>query len=202
MSKSLLCSFFIVAFAMLRTAPTAPVPDDTPLYFATTLGTTWEYQFAHREVTTTEMVTKVQRLKDLNYRVTVSRDILGELQEWDEYEVSPSGVLLVEGERARFDTPLCLLRVPAKKSERWGLKTTFLLGSIDRGVRTTTGFEAVAVPAGKYTTIRVEQDLPRPGGQPVRVTYWYAAGVGLVKVLGPEGEGYDRVLKTFTPGKD
>jgi hypothetical protein len=54
--------------------------------------------------------------------------------------------------------------------------------------------EEVEVPAGKNQASGVEVVLEPSGGETKKVTYWYAAGIGLIK--------YERnELQEFIPGK-
>ena len=63
--------------------------------------------------------------------------------------------------------------------------------------------EKVEVPAGKFKSIRVEQET-EANGKTVRYEEWYAPEVGLVKkVFHHLGAAKQvQVLKSFTPGKD
>ena len=72
-----------------------------------------------------------------------------------------------------------------------------------KGTFTTAGLEEVEVPAGKFKALRVELEVKEQSGRavaaPQRVRYWFAAGVGLVKmeVVGMK-EPNTRLLKSFT----
>jgi hypothetical protein len=59
------------------------------------------------------------------------------------------------------------------------------------------GPEEVLVPAGKYRAIRVEYRGAKDGKEET-ATFWYAAEVGLVKMV---CAGAVQELKSFTPGK-
>jgi hypothetical protein len=57
--------------------------------------------------------------------------------------------------------------------------------------------ERVRVPAGEYDAVVVDKQV---GRHPPLLTFWYARGVGLVKIV--NGERTLKALKSFTQGKD
>ena len=58
------------------------------------------------------------------------------------------------------------------------------------------------MPAGTFKAIPVTYTVTEVDGKPIAkptvYTYWYAAGVGVVKL---KYDGGEKVLKSFTPGK-
>ena len=171
-----------------------PHPKDPPPNNPTAVGARWVYRTADGtdEVRT---VTKVEtRGRDVivhEARVTGDEDIpLGATA------VSPSGLSRPSSGGRDLDPPLPLLKLPAKPGETWEWTSPF---DGARHKYKTRGEEEVAVPAGKYKAVAVEDEFAR-GGKPVRGVYWYAPGVGLVKAVtkSEAGEQVGLALKSFS----
>ncbi|MBA4067859.1 MAG: hypothetical protein C0501_29995 [Isosphaera sp.] len=157
----------------------APVPPDggkPAPYLPARKGTTWVYAYDGGEVT--YVVTAVEE-KDGCKLVTQRRVVDdGGMVFGTKVSVSDKGLYLVDTRDGDLDSPLPLLKLPAKAGDKWEV-------SVDRpkkltGVVTVAGVEEVKVPAGAYTAVRVEWKYTLDGASQSR-TYWYAPGVGLVK---------------------
>jgi hypothetical protein len=98
-----------------------------------------------------------------------------------------------------YDPPVCLLKLPAKPGDTW---TTELSGKGQprKTIYTYRGEEEVEVPAGKFKALKIESEMET--GKSVRATFWYVAGIGMVKSSTKFGDT-ERVyaLKSFTAGK-
>ena len=111
--------------------------------------------------------------------------------------MSKKGLFLVgNGSANRLAGPICRLRLPARPGDQWVHS--------DGGVTyvfTVAGAEEVEVPAGKFkAAVRVEMEVRYERGASLRITYWYAPEVGLVK----SEVGKDKkqiLLKSFAKGK-
>lgn len=194
-------AFFIcVAAALLGLVASAtPVPKDAAKpepepYFATTVGTTWEYQ-GGKDVLV-DVVTEVEK-RGGTLQVTVGRAVDGKVANHRVYEVSRDSLHWVEASTGPLDPPLLLLRLPAKAGDKWdvdskknGVKFT---GSV-----TVMGNEKLVVPAGTFETVRVEFAFVEGTDPEMKTTYWYAQNVGIVK-RSTKGGG-EVVLKKFTSG--
>jgi hypothetical protein len=64
------------------------------------------------------------------------------------------------------------------------------------------GEEEVTVPAGKYKAVKVERVITAQDGKaldkPLKITVWFAKGIGRVKVVPTEGSKL--ALKSFVLG--
>ena len=184
----------------------APIPKDAKkpvLYFPTKVGAKWVYEFEDG-TTYTEAVTKVQKGKDGGFRVTAGKVRDEVALALDLYEVSDKGLFLLEAGKAAFDPPMSYINLSQKVGVKWENKSTLLGDIVDHGTRRIVEIEKVEVPAGKFDAIRIENQPPATVGQKaeqVTHTYWYAPDVGLVK-LSSTKKDVNRVLKSFTPGKD
>jgi hypothetical protein len=192
--RSLVVAVVVVVIGPLF-APAAPVPkhlmkDRPAQYFPTTVGTKWVYEDPNGEETLelvkvevvngAQVVSVVKVLDDRtapNQRVAVSATQIARLA-W-------SGEPFVE--------PLVMLKIPCRAGEKWEYDTAGV-----KGTDTIAGVERVTVPAGTFEAVRVDSVYTFVG-KTENDSFWYAAGIGLVKMKYDGGK--ERVLKSFTPGK-
>ena len=88
---------------------------------------------------------------------------------------------------------------PAKAGEIWNFETSCTAVVARKGTMRVAAVENVEVPAGKFTAVRVEENVTAISGDRYRQTFWYAPGVGVVPL---DFEGFKLVLTPFTPVKD
>jgi hypothetical protein len=96
-----------------------------------------------------------------------------------------------------------VLKLPAKEGETWEFASKDK-GDLTLTDRYTTGKEEeIEVPAGKFKAIRVDMETVSNGRTAVRMTYWHAPGVGVVKEVRHIDRQPDMVwvLKAFTRGE-
>lgn len=186
----------VVSAAVTIPALAAPVPKhlmpkDPPLPFPTTVGTTWVYVGSSGEQT---IVISAVEDKDGAKLVTteyVSAD--GKRSPHMVQYVSEKGLFLVAERGKKYDSSWCILKWPHREGDAW---ETQLKGPFDgRGTMTAGPLEKVKVPAGEFTAGRVEWELSLRNQPPSKSTYWYARGIGLVRL------DDHMLLKSFTPGK-
>jgi hypothetical protein len=173
-------------------APAAPVPkhlmkDRPPNYYPTTVGATWVYTFAGREET--RFISKVEEVNGAKL-VTVEQ----ERGVWEKMSVSANGLARVQIFATALDPPLIMLQAPFRVGHSWEDKTAGILGT-----KTISAIEQVKVPAGTFEAVRVDAAYTLVGMKN-NDSFWYAPGVGLVKMV--YGGGQECVLKSFTPGKE
>ncbi len=198
--------FVFPCFALLVTVGmAAPVPKDTKkpvLYFPTKVGAKWVYEFEGGS-TYADVVTEVEEGKDEALLVSVGHQFdNGEVFITHKYELSPKGLFAVALELNAYDPPICLFKLPFKASEKWENKTKLGGEAVNHGARRVIGIEKVEVPAGKFEAIGVEYwPSVKPEEKAIRHLEWYAPDIGMVKLESTVKE-YNRVLKSFKPGKD
>jgi hypothetical protein len=167
---------------------------DKCVYEARTGTSTTEY---------TETVTKVET-KDGKLVVSVGRELKDEVIPISKVEVSEKGLFRVASGNQDLAIPTPLLKLPAKAGDSWTNEPAVPDGAVKRTVKYTVGKEEeVEVPAGKFKAVQVEVEQIIEGRERTLVTtYWYAAGVGVVKsTMNAGGKERTVVLKSFTPGK-
>jgi len=194
--------------AVLGTVSAAPVPKDAGkpvLYFPTEVGTKIEYkdetggnyQSAGKIVSaeTKDGVTTIT----LEWKLANEQDGSRVLQE--KLAVSAKGVFRVSLGGMDLTPPMCLLKLPVKRGDKWD--TTFTHGGTKSVGEAYAGEpEVVKTPAGKFTAIPVEYEYTIDKVTR-RMTHWYAPQAGLVQESfnGYKQEGKLIVLKTLQPPK-
>ena len=159
------------------------MPKDPPFNYPATVGTTWVYDCGGREETLT--ISKVEA-KDGAKLITTEYVGAGGNRHHMTLSVGAAGVFLVAEGGSTYPTPWCIFKLPHKEGDTW--KTAGHGSDMKAGA-----MEKVKVPVGEITAARVDWDL---GGR--NVVYWYADGIGLVKMEGGANKG----LKSFTRGKE
>jgi hypothetical protein len=204
---------FRIAAALLAILLVASIATAAPTlkgketyYFPTTEGDqrVYETRDGDRVRETTDVVMKVEK-KDGALIVTVGREVKGDRRAMSKVEVSDKGVTQLSGPFP-FKPPHPVVKLPVKPGEQW----THVSESGDgpagtKSIHTVAKEEEIEVPAGKFKAVRMDVELTFVGGRgetTIRVSRWYAPGVGLVKsVQGTGGTESVIVLKSFTPGK-
>jgi hypothetical protein len=185
----------LVSTLFAAVAPAAPVPKhlmkDPVYYFPLRVGTKWVYTDPEGEET---LVISGIEVVDGSRIVTVERQGNGKAVVWEKMAVSARGLSRVEGLGGKLDPPLEMLRTPAVVGNKWEFKTTGVDGTDSIGA-----IEQLKVPAGTFEAVRVDA-VYSLGGSEQKTTFWYARNVGLVKM--DYNGGKERVLKSFTPGKE
>jgi hypothetical protein len=159
-----------VALTSVHGAP-ALKQKDPGYYYLTTVGDRWTMRTG--AVDQTFSITRVEK-KDGALIVDVGIVQDGRDQLIQQMRISEDGVFRLSMATTTYQTPECLLMLPYRQGQEW----EFDLGDGNGGHSKLTAVrrESVDTPAGQFDAIRVE----RTGGN--AATYWFAEGVGLVKV--------------------
>ncbi len=193
----------LVPVVVAAVAPAAPVPKlagkGETRYYPTTLGAKWVYTDASGDDVL--VISKVEEVKGAKV-VTVER-VEGEKRfPFEKVRVSEGGVARVAIPQGEFDPPLVLLSVPFKVGDAWTYRGAGAGTLAQQRTSAVFGSEKVTVPAGTFDAVRVDAEYTIAFGQATvkhSCSFWYAPGVGLVKMKDGNAE---RVLKSFTPGKE
>jgi hypothetical protein len=166
--------------------PTHLMPKDKPFSFPG-VGATWVYTSGNgREETIT--ISSVED-KDGAKLITTEYVRPGGNCHYMTWSVRASGVFLVAEDGRTYPTPWCVFKLPHKEGDTWKTEG-------HGGDRKAGPMEKVKVAAGEILAARVEWDL---GGGRI-ASYWYADGIGLVKMDSVGGPGKE--LKSFTRGQE
>jgi hypothetical protein len=205
MLRAITVAVLLALFIASLTA--APVPKEINPpgpFFPAKLGTAWAYRgtFPSGEQETTEVILESET-KDGETRFSVGCALNDNgtgprLLGADRFVAKADGLFLLEQAGAKYDPPLCILKLPLRRGDSW--KVSVLRGEEKVEGNFTVGkeLEEVAVPAGKFRAYRVERRLVSRGKE--EAIYWYAPGVGVVKKVGsPTNPKYrnEHVLKCF-----
>jgi hypothetical protein len=89
-----------------------------------------------------------------------------------------------------------------KSGETWSSERTIAGAERAQLLYTMGNEERIETPAGPFTALVVIGETVVNGKTAIKVTSWYAPGVGLVKSTMTTGTSERvQVLKSFTPGK-
>ena len=186
-----------VALTTLLLLGAAPVPKHLMKgqpYWPTAIGTKWVYDLNGMEEA--EEITKAEEHNG-GMRLTVRCRL------WDNtVDVSKEGVIRRMLGQFRLDAEMA--RFPLKAGDSWTVAQPIQEGiQANAGTMTVGETKDVSVPAGKFRATKVTFEVTEVNGKPIAkpqtFTYWYAQGVGTIRV---EWDGGEKVLKSFTPPRE
>jgi hypothetical protein len=186
-----------VALTTLLLLGAAPVPKhlmkDRP-YWPTAVGTKWVYDLNGMEEA--EEITGAEEHNG-GTRLTVRCRL------WDN-TVDVSKEVVIRRTLGQFRLDAEMVRFPLKAGDSWAVAQPIQEGiQANAGTMTVGETKDVSVPAGKFRATKVTFEVTEVNGQPIAkpqtFTYWYARGVGTIRV---EWDGGEKVLKSFTPPRE
>jgi hypothetical protein len=206
----LLLPILLGSAVILGTGSAAPVPRDgekPALYFPTQVGTKFAYKDQSGDdfqsaatitgADTKDGVTTVS-VEWVHFNKQDGKRLLKE-----KLAVSAKGVFRVSLNGTELTPPLCLLKLPVKKDDKWD--TSFTSDGVKSEGRAVAGeSQEVKTPAGKFTVVPVHYEYTIEK-QTRRMTRWFAPQVGVVQESsrGYKDEPVLLVLKTFElPNRD
>jgi hypothetical protein len=195
MSRLLAALACLTAIPVLVAAPVPAhlMPRDPPLGFPTRVGTTWVYEGNYGKRTI--VISAKEEKGEYTLVTTEWVDDAGKRTPHMVTRVSVEGVFLVAEGGQKYENPWCILKLPHREGQTWETRWRYTeKEGYNVGTMTAGPFEKVRVPAGAVTAARIEWECGAAASG--KVTYWYAHGIGLVKM------DENMVLKSFAPGKD
>lgn len=169
------------------------------VYFATRVGAKWVYKEGKR--VESRVVTGVSTNGKDTYVSVSKEDKSGKNAPLWRVKVTAKGLVRLGLRPFEAQPPIVLLKLPIKSGQHW--KYLMLDGPVikEEGTMTCYGPERVTVPAGTFTAVRVVAESIVSYStlltQPVKTTYWYAPGVGLVKRV--DHQGRMLILQEYLP---
>jgi len=162
-------------------------------YFPLRVGDTWQYRSTTADGKQSEFSIKVLNEEKENGNTLYLVETVSTFQPIHDWYSKPSGWVLMHrqeyvkaGNKAEYDPTKQFLKNPLASGDSWHWKGKGMMGlEIDES-NDVSGPETVSVPAGKFAAMKVMTKVVQ-GGAPVTKTYWYAAGVGLVKSMTDTG---------------
>jgi hypothetical protein len=175
--------------------------ENTPNYYPMKVGTKWTYRLnANGQLE--QLGATIARTEKVNdkelYRLESS--VGGKVTMSENLSSSAEGVFRHRANGVDATPPICVIKYPVKKGEKWDTDTT--LGANKFKISSTvTGEEDVEVPAGKYKTVTVEVNS-EAAGMKFTTKYWFAADVGIVKQVATiGGNTISLELEKYEPAK-
>jgi hypothetical protein len=153
----------------------------TPDYYPLKAGSKWHYVGELSNGRKFMFLCQVSKIEeDAGKRlVRVETIVNGGLMSAERVYVDAGGVFRDQTDGSPVSPPECLLKYPVKEGESWTSK--FKNGDESVTVEAKAGkLEEVQVPAGKYRAIAVQSEMTGSEST-VRVTTWFAPGVGIIK---------------------
>lgn len=191
----------VLLFALAVPLAAAPVPKDfkktLPVYFPLNSGDEWVYKYGEQEVrVVTRDVTDKDGVKT-GTLVTYS----GEREMATEtIRVDRDGVHRTHINNVAVDPPLTMVSFDPKRENRWAVQSKVQASEL-AGTYEVASRDEIEVPAGTFKAVNVVGDL-KIGGTPVVIKYWFAEGVGQVKVAYTLARSEQAmVLKAYNPAK-
>jgi hypothetical protein len=188
------CALALVAGSFGASAAPVPkhlMPKDEPLLFPTKVGARHVSIWNGRDLV--EEVSKVTPVEG-GFEVeteTVSDD--GTRKHCQTVVASKRGVLWTHYEGKKLDPACWAVKLPHAEGNSWQANWGGQVRTL-----TTTGWEEIEVPAGKFRAIRVTHDESGKGNPDSSM--WYAPEIGCVTWYCTNSK-VGRPLKSFTPGK-
>jgi hypothetical protein len=177
--------------------PTDPAKGSN--FYPVEKGNRWTFKVTANgnESTVTTEIGKVEKIDG----VMLSRLETGGGAVTEHLSQTSKGVYRHRLNGAEIEPPFQLLPYPAKVGAKWKGKFT-VQGATHDYTGAVEAEEMIAVPAGKYKTLRIKIALEE-NGQPVETVYWFAHDVGFVKQTVTVGgmEVVQLELQKFEPGK-
>jgi hypothetical protein len=176
----------VLAFVSLATIAIAQKPKPAAAdYFPLRVNDSWTYRNTSDESQYTLKVIREEKQEDGSTRYLM--EMLAGVQV-HRYFSKPDGWVLLhfeqypehEGLQAKYEPPKRFLPNPLVAGFKWkwnGKDYTQQEFAEDNQV---AGFETITVPAGKFRAMKVVSQVTG-ASSPMTRTYWYAAGVGLIK---------------------
>ncbi len=198
MPRLLLVASFVLLLSFATSAAPVPkhlMPKDPPFAVPTRVGTKWLYDRQGTDVTL--IITKVE---DKDGAKLVTTEWVGEGGKHTPHmvvSVSEKGLFLLAECGEPYDTPWCIFKLPHREGEVWDCASSRGNRIRTTGKRIAGPIETVKTGTGSIEAARVDWEfVTRPNQRAFKATYWYANGIGLVRL------DNDLVLKSFTPGKE
>ena len=181
-----------------RKAAKLPSPSgETPIaskdYFPLRTGDSWAYRSTTADGKQSEFSIKVLGEEQEKGNTLYLVETVSAFQPIHDWYSKPSGWVLMHrqeyvkaGSKAEYQPTRQFLKNPLVSGDAWHWKGKGMMGVDIEESNDVSGPETITVPAGKFEAMKVMTKVVQ-GGTPVTKTYWYAAGVGLVKSMTESG---------------
>jgi hypothetical protein len=162
-------------------------------YFPLDVGDSWKYRSTTADGKQSEFSIKVLNEEKENGNTLYLVETVSTFQPIHDWYSKPTGWVLMHrqeyvktGNKAEYQPTKQFLKNPLTSGDSWHWKGKGMMALDLDESNQVSGPETVSVAAGKFDAMKVMTNVVQ-GGAPVTKTYWYAAGVGLVKSMTDTG---------------
>lgn len=151
-----------------------------PDYYPLKVGAKWHYRFTAGGGQTGKIMNQIAKLEKIDDQQLARLETVaqGNVVASEHLSNTAKGIYRHRYNGIEVSPPVCILRFPIKQGDSWGGESK--VGDQTVKLTSRVGEEEVEVPAGKYKTIKVQVD-GEAAGVKIHTTYYFAAGVGVVK---------------------
>ena len=173
-----------LVFAATVAAPPRLLADDKvkpPEYLPLKEGLKWHYQL-EANGQKLQIVTQIAKIEAINGQSLARFETVvnGNVAASEHYSVTTKGIFRHRFNGVEISPPVCVLKFPVKNGDSWESENEVGEQTAKMACRVVT--EEVEVPAGKFKTVSV-QVVGDAAGMKITTTYWFAAGIGIVKQI-------------------
>ncbi|MFO0969027.1 MAG: serine/threonine-protein kinase [Gemmataceae bacterium] len=186
--------------ALRPLGPTLAAPFTESSYFPMKVGSKWHYRAETSEGKVVHAVARIGKVEKIDGQMLARWEALvnGEMIASEHFSCTAKGIFRHRNNGADVTPPMRLLSFPVQIGETWegehknGEQLSKVIGR--------TGYEEVEVPAGKFKAVTVHLQVETDGKMST-VTFWFAAGVGIVKEEVQDGATVTMELERFEEGR-
>jgi hypothetical protein len=178
--------------------PGAPVRD----YFPMRVGDSWTYRQEESDAEYTVKVLSAEKQADKSVRYLLEKQAGAQFQSWyskiNGWVLMHAEAYVEQQQKSTYEPARQFLKNPLVAGEKWTWTGKTVTNADVTEFNEVVGAETVKVPAGTFRAMKVVSKVD-DGGAVVTKTYWYAAGVGLVKTTTEGGQiKYGWELKDYS----
>jgi hypothetical protein len=155
-------------------------------YYPLEVGNAWRYvnNIGNESLTRVVRREKVGNEEGFRLETSVSNQVVSS----EVLVVRADGIYRLKANDVPIEPPVPVLKWPAKAKDSWEVKAKVKDKTIEGKLSITATDEKVATRAGEFACLKVSGENLQLGGQKLSATYWYAPGMGPVKVSIKIGE--------------
>jgi hypothetical protein len=171
-----------------------------PEYLPLKEGLKWHYQ-VEANGQKRQLVTQIAKIEAINGQSLARLELVvnGIVAASEHLSVTARGIFRHRFNGEDISPPVCVLKFPVKNGASWESENKVGEQTAKMACRVVT--EEVEVPAGKFKTVSV-QVVADAAGMKITTTYWFAAGVGIVKQIAEvAGQKIEMKLEKIERGK-
>ncbi len=196
---------FTAVVLLAATAAVRGADDKTPEtpYYPLKVGNVWTYKIGD-----TKLTVKVPKFEDVDKQscARVEMSVGAKVVSFEHVAVKADGVYRYATDDNKAEPPLCFLKLPVKQGDEWKVASTVgAMGKVTGTFKTGEVAEDLKVAAGTYKkedVITVTCNDLDAGGMKVKLTYYFAKGVGMVKqTIAIAGQEIVIELEKYEPAK-